>query len=159
MRSRCKAILVCVPTPLQISFESFETALLECEAVLLEADPNLDQRPKWFRPPCGAMHANMLPVLKKHRYQPVLGDVYPLDVSLQDDPAAISAFVGRLSLPGSIVILHTPSTSFRSGNWTALESILLDLGSRFTLGTLSATVEYEMVPDCEETDEDSSTDK
>ena len=51
-------------------------------------------------------------------YQPVLGDVYPLDVSLQDDPAAISAFVGRLSLPGSIVILHTPSTSFRSGNWT-----------------------------------------
>ncbi|CEM39214.1 unnamed protein product [Vitrella brassicaformis CCMP3155] len=117
---------------------TFERLLLQCESVLNQFVPDFKERQlKWYRPPMGLASEVMHRVLAKHRYTSALGDVYPLDVNLQEHPTFLRDFVHDHAKPGSIVILHFPSATFRAENLWVLKQVVPQLTAKFECVTLS----------------------
>ena len=84
------------------------------------------RRPHLFRPPMGWFSRTMLRTLGERGYRPILGDVYPQDVTRPGSAVIVQRVLERIG-PGSIVILHdgyTHGVADRSQSVDAVETLL-----------------------------------
>ena len=129
----------------EMSPAAFETALLDCEALIASIDAEWPRRKRrWFRPPRGYMCQHMSRTLIKHNYTAVLADVFPLDTEVRS-VSWLVRFVLQHAKPGSIILLHAPDRRVTKGrsherqnNVTVLARLLpLLRDAKFQTGTLS----------------------
>ena len=66
----------------------------------------VDSRMRWIRPPYGHLRPALVRWARATKREVVLWDVMPGDYLPGADARTIAAFVERMSVPGSIVVLH-----------------------------------------------------
>lgn len=101
--------------------------------------------PRCFRPPNGWITPRSLAVVRRLGYTPVLGDVYPRDVSRPGTEVLVRHVLRRVG-PGSIVILHDGGGWRASGDRrqsVAAAARIADAlaGEGYTLVTVSALID------------------
>jgi peptidoglycan/xylan/chitin deacetylase (PgdA/CDA1 family) len=99
------------------------------------------QRPRWFRPPYGALASSSLIAARRAGLQTVLWTTWGRDWRPDADARSVAATVERTRRPGATVLLHDSDVTSAAGAWRAALGALPILADRWeaaglTVGTL-----------------------
>jgi|GEM_PF-372444 len=131
----------------------FEAKLLEAQTIIdrytqphtanLSSTQTPSASPRWLRPGGGWCSNPMADIARKHRYNLVLGLIWPLDTHIPWSGFA-QRFIQWNIRPGAIIILHDGGQNGERGQRTAktLERVLSRLDNRYRVTTLSELLTY-----------------
>mmetsp|Transcript_9330 Transcript_9330/g.18193 ORF Transcript_9330/g.18193 Transcript_9330/m.18193 type:complete len:117 (+) Transcript_9330:337-687(+) len=75
------------------------------------------------------MSTTMAKILHEHGYVSVLADAYSIDPAI-DDPHFHVDFVGKLTQPGSVLVMHAPERNHRRQTLQVLRDLIPKLRSK-----------------------------
>jgi peptidoglycan/xylan/chitin deacetylase (PgdA/CDA1 family) len=84
-------------------------------------------RPRWFRPPYGALTPSAILAARKLGLQPVLWTAWGKDWQRTATPASVLAQVQAGAVDGGTVLLHDSDCTSQPGSWRATLGALPDL--------------------------------
>jgi peptidoglycan-N-acetylglucosamine deacetylase len=76
-------------------------------------------RPRWVRPPYGALSASTLIAARQARLAPVLWTTWGRDWRLEATPGSIVDDISSTLVPGATVLLHDSDCTSAPGSWKA----------------------------------------